>query len=175
MLHRRHCWCGDSRRPTDGSPGHGLAPLPSSRPCHSLPACCHEGFDEELNLRIAELGDVAALCPSPRPWLALMLALGGKSGSGLLPPPPEPLDLRHHSLQQPFERAHPFASLSSLGFARRPARACNTFSRMVLAMASRCAICCRRVPSLSFMGTKDARLRWVASTPRRLAWTSPRF
>jgi hypothetical protein len=51
----------------------------------TLPACCHEGFDEELNLRIAELADVAALYPWPRPWLALMLAVGGKSGSGLLP------------------------------------------------------------------------------------------
>ena len=34
-------------------------------------------------------------------------------------------------------------------------------SRIVLMMLSRCAICCGMVPSLSFMGTYGAPVRWV--------------
>jgi hypothetical protein len=173
MLHRRHCCCGDSRRPTDGSPGHGLAPLPSSRPCHTLPACCHEGFDVELNLR-SRSWRTWRRCPSPRPWLALMLAVGGKFGSGLLPPPPEPLHLPSTPFNSPWSATiRSRASRRWLWLEGRlaPVLRLSHGARHGFEMRN----LLRESAFVVIHGTKDARLRWVASTPRRLAWTSPRF
>jgi hypothetical protein len=98
----------------------------------------------------------------------------GKSCSGLLPPPPEPFHLPSTPFNSPWS-ATTRSRASRYGVWLEGRLALYYVLSHVLAMASRCAICCGRVPSLSFMGTKDARLRWVASTPRRLAWTSPRF
>jgi hypothetical protein len=147
MLHRRHCWCGDSRRPRDGSPAHGLAPLPSSRPCHTLPACCHEGFDVEL-IFASRSWRTWRRCPSPRPWLALMLAVGGESGSGLLPPPPEPLHLPSTPFNSPWSATtrsrasrHWLWLEGRLAPVLRPLAWCSSWLRGAQSAAGECLRC----------------------------------